>query len=300
MSFNHDKRHLPSLRAISAVEAAARLGSFTEAAHELHVTQGAISRQVQELERLLGVDLFTRTGPKLRLTDTGRTFAQSMGRLLDDLNEAMIVVQGRQEVNYVTLSMLPSVATKWLAPRLDRLINKHPDIDLRVSASRQLVNFDAEGIDAAIRYGKGKWPGLNAELLIGETVFPVCSPAYAEKKNLVTPSSLTDATLFHAEIDEDWASWFAAAGISNVKIPRGPTLGDYAAILQAAIDSQGIALGRSVLVADDLAAGRLIAPFDISLKASCSYWFVTPSKNPELPNLIAIKKWVEDEFHRTR
>ncbi len=296
MSFSHNKGPLPSLRAITAVEATARLGSFTEAARELNVTQGAISRRIQELERMLAVELFVRSGPKLRLTDTGQTFARSIGRILEDLNEAIAVARGHQERGYVTLSMLPSVATKWLAPRLDRLIKKYPEIDLRVSASRQFVNFDAEGIDAAIRYGKGNWPGLNAKLLCTETVFPVCSPSYAKKLKLKTPDRLAHATLFHADIDEDWKSWFASAEISHVEIPSGPSLGDYAAILQAAIDSQGVALGRSLLVADDLATGRLIAPFDIDLPASFSYWFVAPVKRAEASNLAVVKQWVQDEF----
>lgn len=299
MSLSHTKKHLPSLRAISALEAAARLGSFTEAAGELNVTQGAVSRQIQELERLLGVELFVRAGPKLSLTDTGRAFAQSIGGVLEALSKAVGVAQGPKEADYVTLSMLPSVAAKWLAPRLSRFINRHPDIDLRVSASRQLVNFDAENIDAAIRYGKGNWPGLDAQLLGNETVFPVCSPAYAEHNNLTTPANLTHAILFHAEIEEDWMAWFRKADIPNVKIPRGPSLGDDAAILQAAIDGQGVALGRSVLVADDLAVGRLIAPFDIKLAASYGYWLVTPAQTHPSANLIDVKEWIQDEFGKS-
>ena len=154
MSISHN---LPSLRAVRAIEAAARLGSFTGAALELNVTQGAVSRQIQELERLLDVKLFVRTGPKLTITETGRSFAESAKRILDILSESVKTAKGYPATNHITLSMLPSIATKWLAPRLGRFIHQHPDIDLRISASRNFVNFETDGIDAAIRYGKGNW-----------------------------------------------------------------------------------------------------------------------------------------------
>ena len=155
MSNTHKKPRLPSLRAICAHEAAARLGSFTRAARELNVSQGAVSRQVQELERGLAAELFVRAGPRLKLTETGRAFAESSGQALDILHQAVQRARGSRDKRFVTLSMLPSVATKWLAPRLGRFIAQHADIDLRGSASRNLVDFEAEGIDAAIRYGKG-------------------------------------------------------------------------------------------------------------------------------------------------
>jgi len=224
MSLTHNKTRLPSLRALCAFEAAARLGNFTEAADELNVTQGAISRQVQELERQLTVELFIRAGPKLKLTPTGRMFADNSARALETLRDAVRAAKSRYNASYVTLSMLPSVASKWLAPRLGRFINQHSNIDLRVAASRHLVNFEAEGIDAAIRYGKGKWRGCHAELLATETIFPVCAPAYADHHGLIKPSDLAGATLFHADIEEDWKAWFGGAGISNIKIPRGPRL----------------------------------------------------------------------------
>ncbi|WP_419905469.1 LysR family transcriptional regulator [Kiloniella sp.] len=142
MNFSHDNKYLPSVRAISALEASARLGSFTAAAQELNVTQGAVSRQIQELERLLGIDLFIRSGPNLTLTETGADFAGSSARALEILREAVSKTQNRQASTHVTLSMLPSVATKWLAPRLGLFIKHHPDIDLRISATRNLVNFE--------------------------------------------------------------------------------------------------------------------------------------------------------------
>ncbi len=283
---------------LHSIEAAARLGNFTEAAQELNLTQGAVSRQIQELEQLLAVKLFERSGPKLKLTETGRVFAAGAARALNVLREAVLLANEGQNTTHVTLSMLPSVASKWLAPRLGRFIDQHPDIDLRVSASRQLVNFEDKKIDAAIRYGKGNWRGLDAEQLGMETVFPVCTPAYAKSHGLTKPSHLVDVTLLHADIEEDWLAWFEKAGVSIDQIPRGPRLGDANAILQAVIEGHGVALGRSTLVADELATGRLIAPFKIELKASCSYWFVMPSTSMASPNLLSVKEWVQSEFNK--
>jgi LysR family glycine cleavage system transcriptional activator len=299
MNFSHDIKHLPSLRAISALEASARLGSFTAAAQELNVTQGAVSRQIQELERLLGTDLFIRSGPNLTLTKIGTDFSQSSARALDILREAVSQTQQNRSASHVTLSMLPSVAAKWLAPRLGLFINQYPDIDLRISATRNLVNFEAESINAAIRYGRGKWPDLDATLLAHETISPVCTPAYAEKLQLTSPPDLTRATLFHNDIEENWSAWFHAAGHSRVQIPRGLQLGDDAATLQATIDGQGIALGRSVLVRDDLAMGRLIHPFKTTLKASFSYWFVTPTGAELSTELMDVKTWIQSELSAT-
>ncbi len=299
MTFSHYRKHLPSLRAISALEASARLGSFTAAAQELNVTQGAVSRQIQELERLLGTDLFIRSGPNLTLTEVGAEFSQNSARALDILREAVFETQKKRTETHVTLSMLPSVAAKWLAPRLGLFINQYPDIDLRISATRNLVNFEVESINAGIRYGRGKWPGLDATLLARETISPVCTPAYAEKIKLVSPPDLTRATLFHTDIEENWTTWFQAADYPQVQIPRGLQLGDDAATLQATIDGQGIALGRSVLVADDIAMGRLICPFETTLKASFSYWFVTPTGAEFSPDLLDVKAWIQSEFEKS-
>lgn len=300
MIITHDKKQLPSLRALNAFVATARLGSFTSAAHELNVTQGAVSRQVQELERMLGLNLFTRCGPNLKLTAVGDEFAERSARVLGDLQNAVASVKKGLISNHVTLSMLPSVAAKWLAPRLGDFVTQHPHIDLRISASRHLVNFRAEGIDASIRYGRGQWPDQEAELLGHERIFPVCTAAYAQRLQLSIPSDLARATLFHTDIKEDWAAWFQSADLSALSIPRGPMLADDTTMLQAVIGGQGAALGRSILVADDIAQGRLVCPFDISLKASFSYWFVWPEEVELSADLIAVKNWFKHEFKQDR
>lgn len=282
------------LRALQIFEAAARHQNFTAAGREIGVTQSAVSRKISELEALLGTPLFTRNGPNLALTRTGRELSGRVSAALDDLGLAVANAGSAAASNVVTLSMLPSVAAKWLAPRLGGFARLHPHIDLRISASRDVVDLANEGFDGAIRYGLGKWPGLRALWLGSETVQPVCAPAFAKKHRLQTPADLLQVPLLHADIAEDWAAWFAAAGIPEAKVPRGPKLGDDTAILQAALSAQGVALGRSLLVADDLETGRLTAPFKPILAASYSYWFVY--EGPETQNLADVRNWVHDEF----
>ncbi len=296
MNLNHDKPWPIPLRTLQVFEAAARHQSFTAAGRDIGITQSAVSRQVAELETFLGRQLFVRSGPALTVTQVGKTLAERIGYALADLHNGVEDARVRPASNVVTLSMLPSVAAKWLAPRLERFTQTHPGVDLRISATRHLVDFSADGIDAAIRYGKGNWPDVTAIQLGTETIQPVCSPEYARRIDLETPADLLKSTLIYGDIAEDWGKWFAAAGLSGATLPRGPKLGDDTAILQAALDGQGVALGRSLLAAEDLASGRLIAPFQTRLEASYSYWFVQPKTASPNPNLSAIRDWIVAEF----
>lgn len=281
------------LRALQVFEAAARCGSFTRAGEELGLTQSGVSRQIADLEARLNTRLFTRHGPRVTMTAAGDRLATRLGEAFGRLRAAVADAQRSSQV--VTLSMLPSVAARWFAPRLGRFIAQHPGIDLRITASRHLVDFSAEGVDAAIRYSPRPPSHLAAVKLGTETVGPVCSPDYARRLGLDAPDDLARATLLHSDIPEDWSAWFAAAGCS-MDPQAGPRLGDDGAILQAAIDHQGVALGRSLLVAGDIAAGRLVAPFSKSLVASFAYWFVTPKDRATTDPVIAVGTWLADRF----
>ena len=293
MILRHNNMPLP-LRALQIFDVAARYQNFTAAGQDLGVTQSAVSRKISELEVILGVQLFRRSGPNLTLTQTGRALADRVSYALRDLQRACAEAKPAIDTGIVTLSMLPSVAAKWLAPRLGLFTQLHPQIDLRVSASRDIVDLEAENIDGAIRYGFGDWSGLETVWLGSETVQAVCTQDFIKNFDLSVPSDLLKAPLLHADIAEDWAAWFAAAGITDADIPRGPKLGDDTAILQAALSGQGVALGRSLLVADDLDAGRLVMPFDVKLEASYSYWFVFPNVGSK--NLTTVKDWIIQEF----
>jgi LysR family glycine cleavage system transcriptional activator len=297
MTSKHYKSSLP-LRGLQIFEAAARHQNFTAAGREIGVTQSAVSRKISELEAIIGTSLFRRSGPNLALTRTGRELSGRVSIALDGLSHAVADASSTANSNVVTLSMLPSVAAKWLAPRLGDFTRLHPQIDLRIGASRDIVNLTKEGFDGAIRYGLGHWSGLETVWLGSEMVQPVCAPGFIEKHHIQTPADLLKAPLLHADIAQDWAAWFAAAGLPDAKVPRGPKLGDDTAILQAALSGQGIVLGRSLLVADDLKSGRLMAPFTTILAASYSYWFVY--SGPETQNLTHVKNWVFNEFRAYR
>jgi LysR family glycine cleavage system transcriptional activator len=274
---------------LQVFEAAARWGNFTRAAQELGITQSGVSRQVSDLEATLGIALFVRNGARLRVTPAGERLAGQLGDAFGQAWSAVADAQRSDQV--VTLSMLPSVATRWFAPRLGDFMAAHPTIDLRITASRHLVDFAAEGVDAAIRYSTAPSKSVEAVKLGTETVTPVCSAQYARDHALRTPTDLYHATLLCGDIPEDWPAWFTAAGCDRPP-PDGPRLGDDGAILQAAVDGQGVALGRSLLVQDDITAGRLVTPFEVTLDASHSYWFVRPKGIASKAALDAVGTWL--------
>ncbi len=282
-----------SLRSLQVFEAAAKSGSFTAAGEALGITQSGVSRQISDLEGKLGVALFHRNGARIFVTTAGNRLATQLADGFDRIWSAVSEAQKSEHI--VTLTMLPSVAARWFAPRLARFMSDHPDIDLRITASRHLVNFPAEGIDAAIRYSRRPHPSLRAVKLGSETVQPVCTPGYAHRLALRRPEDLCRANLLHGDIPENWSAWFAAAEIDQ-PAPNGPRLGDDGAILQAALNEQGVALGRSLLVADDIKAGRLVAPFSTVLPASYSYWFVRPESDAVSRTIDAVEAWLCSEF----
>ncbi|RED49191.1 LysR substrate-binding domain-containing protein [Aestuariispira insulae] len=284
---------MPPLRSLQVFEAAARNGNFTAAGDELGITQSGVSRQVSDLEAVLGVALFIRNGARLKITPAGERLAVQLADVLARARTA--VADARRSDQVVTLSMLPSVATRWFAPRLGEFLAVNPEIDLRITASRHLVDFAAEAVDAAIRYSPAPQGDLLAVKLGVEIILPVCSPEYARDHDLKRAADLSHVTLLCGDLPEDWSAWFEAAGIGTV-LPVGPRLGDDGAILQAAVEHQGVALGRSLLVAEDIAAGRLVAPFDVFLEASYAYWFVQPGNVASTPATEAVKAWLMDQF----
>ncbi len=283
----------PPLRSLQVFEAAARCGSFTAASEELGITQSGVSRQVSDLEATLGVALFIRRGARLAVTPAGERLATQLADALSRTWSA--VADARRSDQVVTLSMLPSVAARWFAPRLGAFLAAHPDVDLRITASRHLVDFATEGVDAAIRYSPSPARDLDVLKLGTETLHPVCCPDYGRDHRLKAPGDLYQATLLHGDLPEDWTAWFNAAGLDHPP-PPGPRLGDDGAILQAAVEHQGVALGRSLLMSDDIAAGRLVAPFAEFLDASYAYWFVQPKGIGTSTAVQAVKEWLVDQF----
>jgi LysR family transcriptional regulator, glycine cleavage system transcriptional activator len=289
-------RRLPPLNALASFEAAARHLSFSKAAEELHVTHGAVSRAVRHLEDHLGVPLFIRSTRSVCLTSIGVTYAAEVREALDRLAAATAATMGKDAKGILAVSTLDSFAGKWLMPRLFRFRRIHGDIDVRLSTSRKLADFVSDGIDIAIRYGGGQYPGLTAELLMQEDVFPVCSPKLLEGPHpLLTPADLVHHTLIHDEFHIDWTMWLQTVGAEGIDAHRGVRFHASEHAVQAAVLGDGVVIGRSALVADDLEAGRLVRPFTFSLPARLAYYVVYPPRALQRFKVKAFRDWIFSE-----
>ncbi len=290
-------RRLPPLSTLPDFEAAARHLSFTKAAEELHVTHGAVSRQVKSLEEYLGLALFRRLNRALRLTDQGQDYARSVRESLDALAEATQRLRAPREASGLTVSTTYSFTSGWLVPRLGRFRAQHPGIDVRLQANDQVVDFTRDNVDLAIRYGRGQYPGLAAERLMGDDYVPVASPALLRGKHpLGKPADLAHHVLLHEESTEvDWRMWLAAAGVERVDAARGPIFSHSTMAIQAAIHGEGVALGRTALIAEELASGQLVRLFDLRLKAALAYYIVCPPRALERPKVRAFRDWLLTE-----
>jgi LysR family transcriptional regulator, glycine cleavage system transcriptional activator len=280
-------RQLPPLNALRAFEAAARSESFTRAAEELCVTQGAVSHQVKLLEATLGIRLFNRERQRLVITDAGREYLNVVRDALDRIAAGTERIVQRQNTGVLTVSTSPDFAAKWLVYRLGRFAEAHPDIDLRVSATMHHVDFAREEVDVAVRHGSGNsnWGGLDAVQLCSEQLFPVCSPRLMSGRNrLAKPSDLLRSPLLHLDDNKAWSRWFDAAGVAY--------LNRASMLIDAAVDGQGVALARTTLAAWDLINGRLAKPFDLSLKLSNTYWIVCPKTASTQQKIVTFRDWL--------
>jgi LysR family glycine cleavage system transcriptional activator len=284
-------RLLPPLNALKVFEAAARHESFTRAAEELCVTQGAVSQQVKALEMALGIKLFARERQRLAITAAGRDYLAVVRDALDRIALGTERLLQRRTSGALTVSTSPDFAAKWLVQRLGRFAEAHPDIDLRVSASMHKSDLDREGVDLAIRHGDGRWDGLEAVRLTAERLFPVCSPRLVGGRKRIGAADLLRFPLLRLDDWGTWARWFEAAGVDTPARP-GPVLNHASMLIDAAVDGQGVALARTVLAASDLIAGRLVRPVDVSLRMANSYWIVCPQATAALPKIAAFRAWL--------
>ena len=286
-------RRLPPLNALKSFEAAARHESFTRAADELCVTQGAVSQQVKALEAELGIKLFNRERQRLVITQAGREYLATVRDALDRIALGTERLVLRQRSSVLTVSTSPDFAAKWLVHRLGRFAETHPEIELRISATMHHVDFAREDIDLAVRHGDGNWPGLQVERLCVERLFAVCSPTLATGPRLLRePADVLKFPLLHLDDRKDWSNWLEAAGVVDAGPLRGPILNRASMLIDAAIDGQGIALARTALAAWDLIHGRLVTPFTVTLPLSKGYWIVCPSAVSALPKITVFRDWL--------
>jgi LysR family transcriptional regulator, glycine cleavage system transcriptional activator len=286
---------LPSLNGLRAFEAAARHLSFTQAASELNVTQTAISHQIRRLEEELGIPLFIRKNRALALTPEASQYLPGIRAAFNDLRLATDRLLRKDDDKVLTISTLASLAAKWLLPRLASFQEAHPEIDVRITTSTGLVDFRNGDVDAAIRYGRGNWPGLRAAWLMADEMFPVCSPALLTgKRPLRNPEDLRDHVLLHnTNNGDDWRLWLTAAGLPpDISKQPGITFDLILMTVQAAIDGMGVAMGRTTYVRDDIAKNRLVVPFEIALPADAGFYLVSPEGAPDSPKLRAFRQWL--------
>ncbi|WP_426437736.1 transcriptional regulator GcvA [Bradyrhizobium genosp. P] len=292
---------LPSLNGLRAFEAAARHMSFTLAASELNVTQTAISHQIRRLEEELGVRLFVRQNRSLSLTPEAIEYLPGIRAAFNDLRLATDRLLRKDDDHVLTVSTLASFAAKWLLPRLSAFQEAHLGIDVRITTSTSLVDFQRDKVDAAIRYGRGQWPGLRADWLTADELFPVCSPSLLQGgKPLKCPEDLRDHLLLHTSNtnSDDWRLWLTAAGLpTDISKQPGVTFDLVFVTIQAAIDGMGVAMGRTSYVSDDITKGRLVVPFKIALPADAGFYLVSPQGRTDSPKLAAFRNWVTASAH---
>jgi LysR family glycine cleavage system transcriptional activator len=295
-----DLRQLPGLNAIKAFEAASRHESFSRAADELFVTHGAVSHQIRALEAELGVTLFARDGKRVRLTEVGRRYAGQVRGALTALAEATREIRAGERERRLVVSMLSSFAARWVTPRIGSFIEANPQWDLELLSTNSLADFARDDIDAAIRFGFGKYPGLHAELLLEEIFFPACAPNFNGGNQPKVPADLAKVPLLRSD-DELWRPWFDAAGLSDWPEPkRGVLYQDSSNLLQAAIDGQGVALTRRSLAMQEIAAGRLVRLFDVDGPSPWHYYFICPPQMMQAARVQAFRDWVFEEVGRFR
>jgi LysR family glycine cleavage system transcriptional activator len=295
---------LPPLNALRSFEVAARHLSFSKAAEELHVTHSAVSHQIKALEEWLGTPLFRRVNRGLLLTEPGQAYLRPVRESFQKLGEATWRLKAKGRSGPLTVSVMPSFASKWLVPRLRTFRERHPDIDVRVSATPDLIDFDRDDVDVAVRYGRGNWSTeLRSDLLIRESMFPVCSPKLLEGP--LSLKSIQDLRHHTLLTDYDWRVdfwqlWLDAAGVTDL-VPKHSLSFNYSNLmLQAAIDGLGVALTQNALAGDDLAAGRLVRLFDVTLPTDFAYYVVTPSLAAMRPKIVAFRDWLIDEANLGR
>ncbi|MEP9378009.1 transcriptional regulator GcvA [Aquabacter sp. CN5-332] len=286
---------LPPLNALRLFEAAGRHLSFKQAAEELNVTPSAVSHGVQGLEGWLGVALFTRGHRQLALTEAGAAYLPQVRSALAQLASATDLVPGRVPGGRLTVSVAPTFGLRWLIPRLGRFHERYSEIEVTLDTTQRNVEFPRDGIDVAIRMGKGGWTGVSEELLITERLVPVCAPALAG--GIQTVADLAHATLLHVvNVSEDWAAWAAERGVEGVDFGRGQRFDNVHLALEVAARGGGVAMGRLPVAQDDIASGRLACVLGPPVPAATGYWLVTGEASKARPEVAAFRAWLRSEL----
>lgn len=287
------------LNALRVFEACARHGSFLGAAEELAITPGAVSRHIKGLEAELEVRLFDRFNRAVRLTEAGEQLAIGVRQGLSTLQSAVEAVRSRRDAPLV-VTVLHSLAARWLVPRLHDFQRRYPDVQIMVAASDIAADLGRDNIDVALRLGRGPYSGLNATLLFKTVMSPVCSPGFIDRYGPFNhPNDLAGLTLLHDVLmlpeEPDWADWLAAAGADKVDPNPGPRFSNTYLAVEAALSDRGIAFAHRAMVIDDLASGRLVQPFELSVPSPFSHWILSLPEKADQPNIRRFRAWLLEQ-----
>jgi LysR family transcriptional regulator, glycine cleavage system transcriptional activator len=293
---------LPSLDTLRVFSIAARHMSFTKAADELHLTQSAISHRVRALEEELGLPLFDRLPRRLGLTRAGQVLAQRVDQAVADIAHTIANLDLGDDARRLTVTLLPSVASRWLVPRLPRFHALHPDIELQLVADPRLLDLRAARIDLAIRFGRGTYPGYAVTELMPDRVFPVCSPRLLAQRGPVdTVEALLDLPLLHDSATEDdgsgsdWRSWLNHVGRRDTRCDEGPRFSDAGLLIDAAVLGLGVALTRASLVSDHVANKTLISPLNLAAPTAFAYYLLGLPEASALQKIVRFRDWLQAE-----
>lgn len=286
-------RQLPPLNALRAFEAAARLESFSRAAEALHVTHGAVSRQIQQLEEWLGRPLFERHHRGVALTASGHEYLREVGLAFERIEEATLRQLARNPRRVLRVNAPATFTLRWLVPRLSDFHTRHPHLEIRLSSSNDEVGSLRESFDIVIRGGPRRWKGYAGREFLAEPRLPVCSPRVLAAQPLPTPRALRHHTLLHTSSQPDaWSEWLTLAGVPDLQPRHTVTLEHFYLTLQAALDGVGVAMGPLILVAEDLAAGRLVTPFDGPRLSTWRYFAYVPEALLEQAGVRTFLDWL--------
>jgi len=291
-------RRLPPLKSVTAFEAAARRGSFNEAAEELFVTPSAISHQVKSLEEYLGVSLFRRARRQVQLTIAGQRYLESISHALDEIDLATRRLLASSNSGALNISVAPAFLTRWLVPKMREFQNRHPDIELRLSPNNSPIDFAWSDIEMAIYFGDGKWPGLEVFFLREVVLVPVCSPGFVEVNPRITkPEELCAHTLIDVSTHpSEWDEFLATFGVTCEKRAKRLSFSSTSLALGAAMENLGIALADRQLVAREVLYGRLVTPIDIAMENQLGYYLVYQKQRKITDEMRAFLDWVMDEI----
>jgi len=290
-------KRLPSMQTLRAFEAAARHQSYSAAAEEIGVTHGAISHRIRDLEAQLGVTLFRRAGHAMLPTRSAVTLLAQVREALAILSRA-VPDDPRLAVRRLVIGVHPSLAIRWLVPRLGSFTREHPEVDVEVRSTADLGEFLGEGVDLAIRYGAGSWPNAARERMVGEVLFPVCTPEYRDQHRLRRPADLARCHLLrHAW--QPWTPWLRAAKLRLPEPGKGLLLSDSGMLLEAALAGEGVALARRLFAVDDLARGRLVRPFELAVPDTYAYYLLWGAGMPLTDAGAAFRDWLQQALPRS-